>query len=212
MISAVNVSYLGVKNRHSQITAEAVARKFRCGLETAKQTLKSTTQYGVRQAIHPLRRMYRVDHIDINCRRIRDTFYMDTLFSKVKSINGHVCAQVITNGQFTRVYPMMSKASENIAMALREFIDDVGVPDELVCDLDRTGWNSYACDGYRSSLSHQNAFCGKGEIQAESSRGSRNSRIETTLEDSNDRAASAESAMGLWIGIHCRDFIDYCAW
>jgi hypothetical protein len=148
MISAVNVSYLGVKNRHSQITAEEVARKFRCGLETAKQTLKSTTQYGVRQAIHPLRRMYRVDHIDINCRRIRDTFYMDTLLSKVKSINGHVCAQVITNGQFTRVYPMVSKASEHIARALREFIGDVGVPDELVCDLatEQVGINTPVMD------------------------------------------------------------------
>jgi hypothetical protein len=60
---------------------------------------------------------------------------MDTLFSKVKSIKGNVCAQVITNGQFTRVYPMPSKASEHIAQALRDFIDDVGVPDELVCDL-----------------------------------------------------------------------------
>jgi hypothetical protein len=44
---------------------------------------------------------------------------MDTLFSKVQSINGHTCAQeVITNGQFTRVYPMVSKASEHIARAL----------------------------------------------------------------------------------------------
>jgi hypothetical protein len=67
MISAVNISYLGIKNRHAQITVEEVARKFRCGLETAKQTLKSMTQYGVRQAVHPLRCMYRVDHIDINC-------------------------------------------------------------------------------------------------------------------------------------------------
>jgi hypothetical protein len=141
MISAVkisrtsNVSYLGTKNRHSQITAEEVARKFRCGLETARQTLRSTTQHGVRQAIHPLHCMYRVDHIDINRRRLNDTFYMDTLFLKVTSSRGFTCAQVITNGQFTRVYPMNSKASENIANALREFIDDVGVPNEIVCDL-----------------------------------------------------------------------------
>jgi hypothetical protein len=56
MVSAVNispkslrsnVSYLGTKNRHSQVTAEEVAWKFRCGIETAKQTLKSTTQHGV---------------------------------------------------------------------------------------------------------------------------------------------------------------------
>ena len=64
-----------------------------------------------------------------------DTFYMDTLFSKVKSINGHTCAQLITNGRFTRIYPMESKASNNIATALTEFIDDVGVPGTLICDL-----------------------------------------------------------------------------
>jgi hypothetical protein len=118
MVSALNISmtnrraniaYIGAKNRHTQITAEEVARKFRCGIKTEKLTLQSTTQHGVRQAIHPLRQMYRVDHIDINCRRMRDTFYMDTLFSKVKSTNGNVCAQVITNGQFTRVYPLPSK-------------------------------------------------------------------------------------------------------
>jgi hypothetical protein len=112
MVSALNiltqgrrsdVAYIGAKNRHTQVTAEEVTRKFQCGIETAKLTLKSTTQHGVRQAIHPLRRMYRVDHIDINCRRLQDTFYMDTLFSKEKSINGNVCAQVITNGHFMRV-------------------------------------------------------------------------------------------------------------
>jgi hypothetical protein len=57
------------------------------------------------------------------------------MLSKVKSLNGHVCAQVFTNGRYTRVFPMTSKSSENIARALREFIDDVGVPDTLICDL-----------------------------------------------------------------------------
>jgi hypothetical protein len=54
MISSVKISFIGAKNRHSQVTAEEVARKFRCGLETAKQTLKMTTQHAVQQAIHPL--------------------------------------------------------------------------------------------------------------------------------------------------------------
>ncbi len=58
---------------------------------------------------------------------------MDTLFSKVRSINGMECAQLITNGSFTRVYPMESKASSNIASALTKFIDDVGVPATLIC-------------------------------------------------------------------------------
>ena len=59
---------------------------------------------------------------------------MDTLFSKVKSIGGYTCAQLITNGTFTKVYPMETKASSNSARALREFVDDVGIPNSLVWD------------------------------------------------------------------------------
>ncbi len=56
MISSVNVAtahrdepsiaYVGAKDRHSRVTPEAVAKKFRCGLETAQRTLKTTTQRG----------------------------------------------------------------------------------------------------------------------------------------------------------------------
>lgn len=130
-----NISFVGSKNRHSQVDAETVARKFRCGIETAQQTLKTTTQRGVRHAIHPLHRRYRVDHLNLHKRRLADTFYMDTLFSKVKSLNGNTCAQLFTNGSFTRVYPMDSKSSFNIAQQLSEFIDDVGIPETLICDL-----------------------------------------------------------------------------
>ncbi|KAI2502057.1 Reverse transcriptase (RNA-dependent DNA polymerase) [Fragilaria crotonensis] len=143
MISAVQIAtsyrddqiaYVGARDRHSQVTAEVVARKFRCGLETAQKTLKATTQRGVRHSMHPLHRRYRVDHLSLHRRRMKDTFYVDTLFSKVKSIAGFTCAQLITNGSFTRVYPLESKSSANIAFALQEFIDDVGIPENLTCD------------------------------------------------------------------------------
>ena len=138
------VAFVGAKDRHSQVSAETVARKFRCGLETAQRTLKTTTQRGVRHAIHPLHRRYRVDHLNLHRKRLRDVFYMDTLFSKVKSISGFTCAQLITNGSFTRIYPMESKASSHIARALQEFIDDVGIPETLVCDFasEQTGKNT----------------------------------------------------------------------
>ena len=130
-----NASFVGSRDRHSQVNAETVARRFRCGIETAQKTLKATTQRGIRQAMQPLNRRYRVDHLNLNRKRLNDTFYMDTLFSKVKSLGGYTCAQLIKNGTFTRVYPMESKASVHIAAALTEFIDDVGIPDTLVCDL-----------------------------------------------------------------------------
>jgi hypothetical protein len=130
-----NISYLIAKNRHSHVTAEEVAKRFRCGLETARRTLKSTTQNGIRHAIHPLTRRYRVDHLSLNRRRLNNTFYTDTLLSRVKSLNGFTCAQVYTNGRYTRVFPMTSKSSENIAQTLRDFVDDVGVPNTLICNL-----------------------------------------------------------------------------
>jgi hypothetical protein len=131
-----SVSFVGAKGCHSQVNAETIARKFRCRLETAQKTLKATTQRGVRQVIHPMHCHYRVDHLNLNQRRLNDIFYMETLFSKVKSIRGHPCAQLITNGKFTRVYPTMeSKASSNVAHALSKFADNVGIPDTLICDL-----------------------------------------------------------------------------
>jgi hypothetical protein len=81
-----------------------------------------------------LHRRYRVDHLNLHHRRLHDVIYMDTLFSKVKSLSGFTCAQLITNGSVTRVYPMQSKASANIATVLQEFIDDVGITETLVCD------------------------------------------------------------------------------
>jgi hypothetical protein len=38
-----SISFVGAKDHHSQVTAKTVARKFRCGLETAQKTLKATT-------------------------------------------------------------------------------------------------------------------------------------------------------------------------
>jgi hypothetical protein len=107
MISSVNVAtahrdepsiaYVGAKDRHSRVTPEAVAKKFRCGLETAQRTLKTTSQRGVRHSIHPLHRRYRVDHLNLHRRRLQDTFYMDTLFSNVKSLGGtHVHSSSLT--------------------------------------------------------------------------------------------------------------------
>jgi hypothetical protein len=60
---------------------------------------------------------------------------MDTLFSCLKSLNGFTCAQVYRNGRYTRVFPMTLKSSENIAQTLRDFVDDVGLPNTLISNL-----------------------------------------------------------------------------
>ena len=105
---------------------------WRIGIETAQQTLQVMTQRGVRTAIHPLHCRYRIDHLHLNRRRLNGDWYSDTLFSKVTSSQGNVCAQGFTNGNYTLIHPLSSKSK--VGQALTEFLDDVGFPDSLMTD------------------------------------------------------------------------------
>jgi hypothetical protein len=118
--------------RHSSATFENVSRKSNIGLETAKQTLQLTTQRGIRTAVHPLHRRYCVDHLDLNRQCLNGDWFTDTFFLKVTSIQGNACAQVFTNGSFTTVHPLDSKAK--VAPALTEFANDVDIRVSLLSD------------------------------------------------------------------------------
>ena len=128
--------------RHSSVAPENLSRKWHIGIDTAKRALQVTTQRGIWTALHPLHRRYRVDHLHLNRRRLNELWFTDTLFSKVISIQGNTCAQVFTNGNFTTVHPLISKA--RVGQALTEFVDDVGIPDMLLSDLapEMTGTNT----------------------------------------------------------------------
>jgi hypothetical protein len=78
-----------------------------------KSTLQVTTQQGVRTAVHPLHRQYRVDHLHLNRRRLNGDWFTDTLFSKVTSLQGNTSAQIFTKGNFTTVHLLNSKARLN---------------------------------------------------------------------------------------------------
>ena len=119
-------------DRHSIATPEDLARLWNIGIQTAKDTVRVTTQKGIRTAIHPMTRRVRVDHLHLHRQRLRGTWYADTLLSKVKSKLGNTCANVYTQGKFTRVVPMVSR--KDAGKSLLEFTDDVGIPDRLVTD------------------------------------------------------------------------------
>ena len=93
-----------------KVSPEELARKWNIGLQTAKDTLKVTTQIGIRTAVHPMTRRVRVDHLDLHRTRLHGTWYADTLFAKVKSKLGNTFANVFTQGKFTKVVPMTSRA------------------------------------------------------------------------------------------------------
>lgn len=119
--------------RHHSVSAESLAYKWECSIETAKATLDATTQLNLRSAVAPLTRGYRTDLLSQRLRRLDCKFFTDTLFAKVKSLSGNSCAQLYydPNG-FMYVYPMMSKGQAGESLDI--FVNDVGIPNRLTYD------------------------------------------------------------------------------
>jgi hypothetical protein len=88
------------KQWHSVVTPEQLSKQWDIGLSQAKQTIKVTTQRGVRSVILPLSRRYRTDQM-YNQKRLRGQhFYTDTLIGKYNSLTNNTCAQIFANESF----------------------------------------------------------------------------------------------------------------
>ena len=70
--------------RHTVLTPEHLARTLNIGLDKAKTMLKVTTQKGIRTAVHPIHRRYRVDHLDLHSTRLKGKWYVDWMPAKTK--------------------------------------------------------------------------------------------------------------------------------
>jgi hypothetical protein len=114
--------------RKGAVTASDLAKQWHIGLLVAECTIQQATQRGVRDftSTGGYRRMKRTAH-QLMHRHICSTIYTDTMFSKVKSLKQHTCAQVsVTSFHFfTKVYPMGSKGEAQ--QTLNKLHHDVGV-------------------------------------------------------------------------------------
>ena len=132
------------RDRHHAITPELLSKKWNCGIGTAKNTLKYTTQLAVRTAVGPLMKRYRSDIITFQFKALNCTIYTDTMFSKTKSLKSNTCCQIFTDGKgFIWAYPMKSK--KEAGYALYDFLDKVGKPKKIIYDgsLEQTGPGTY---------------------------------------------------------------------
>jgi hypothetical protein len=133
-----NVSAIrSIKTRHSVVSPEELSKKWRVGVNTARQTLKTTTQRGIRTAVQPPTRRHCTNHFSLRHRCLDAQFYSDT-----KSLKGNKCAQVFAAKDFIGVHPMNSK--QECAQALQVFAEDIGIPANLCADgaAELTGLNS----------------------------------------------------------------------
>ncbi|MGH3054118.1 MAG: hypothetical protein ACRDL7_03970, partial [Gaiellaceae bacterium] len=120
-------------DRRSDVDAGTLARRWGVSQSVASETLKLTTQRGVRYMQDYTDRRYRTRQAQLRYPHLRTQVYSDTMFSDVKSLRNFICAQVfVTSDDFNRVYPM--KLRSDAGDTLNEFIKDIGIPELLITD------------------------------------------------------------------------------
>jgi hypothetical protein len=125
--NSCKVSTIGWKTRHSAaVSLVELSRKWRVGINTARQTLKATTQEGIRAALHPLTRRCRTNHFSLRCCCLNTQFHSDTVFVTTKLLKGDKCAQVFAAKNLIRVHLMHSK--QECAQVPQVFAEDNGIP------------------------------------------------------------------------------------
>ncbi len=134
IIDPPNKSSFVSHERHSKLTAEALAENWCIGLMKAKSTLLATTQHFKRSAILPISRRYRADRF-YDTKRLDGKFSTDTIWADVRSINQHKYAQAYTHKcGFAVIYPMDNMTRDSIGQTLLDFIHDFGIPAILTFD------------------------------------------------------------------------------
>lgn len=127
------ISKVSSKPERYRLTPEELSRKWGCGLGIATQTLKVTTQRGIRNVLAPGERRvhYKTNHLQFP--NLNEIFYTDTATASIKSCRQYRYAQVYTNGKgYDRFHPMKNKS--DASYSLSTFVQEDGIPKQLITD------------------------------------------------------------------------------
>lgn len=117
------------------ITPDNIAKKWRIGLDSAKRTMRVTTQLGIRSLASPAQRRFNTAMPHLRYPKIHGTFYADTMKGTLMSIRGFKYAHIIGNGKgFSKLYPMITKGET--VQSLDAFVKTYGIMDRLITDGD----------------------------------------------------------------------------
>ena len=131
------VSVTSTSNRKG-LSSEQLARKWKISLKQAENTLRVTTQRGIRHIANPaISRRFKTNDRMLRYNRIPHTVFTDTLKSTVKSKRQNTHAQVYcTDFGWTRAYPMKTESEAHYMLS--SLFKDVGVPNKMVMDNAKT--------------------------------------------------------------------------
>ena len=116
------------------IDPEILAKQWDDPAHTAHQTIKKTTQCGIRTFLSPaLSRWFRTNNRQLRYRRLHSEVFTDTMEASAKSTCGNQYAQIFcAQNNWTRAFPMKKKSNAHKDLSLL-FARD-GVPSTLNMD------------------------------------------------------------------------------
>ena len=121
------------KERRTTVPATTLARRWGTSVDTATNTLRSTTQRGLRYLQGDITRRFRTRQTQLQNRLLNTRMYTDTMFAEKQSAQGNTCAQLFVTAEgFADGEPMKSKADAH--MVLERICREVGIPKLLVSD------------------------------------------------------------------------------
>jgi hypothetical protein len=104
--------------RHAKLRADLIAERFGISHVRAQQTLRVTTQRGVRSAILPISRRYRADRV-LGVNLLNGKFATDKVYGKICSLRGNTGTQLFSHKcGFKAAYPIQKIDGDNVGNAL----------------------------------------------------------------------------------------------
>ena len=104
----------------------------------------ATTQKVIQNTVHPIKRRYRIDHLDLHTSILAGKWYVDWISAGTKLLAQNAGDFVFSNGTFTKVYRNDSKQQIPANKSLNDFFNNVGIPEKIRSDRapEFCGWNS----------------------------------------------------------------------
>ena len=137
------IEICGINSRSGgrRIKPEQLAKRLNIPIEVAKKTLRATTQLATRTTDEPsLTRKYRTNDRMLRYHRLSCNTFMDTFFAskEATSLRGFKTCQVFAT-EFGHVFvvPMEDKNGKSIALAIKRYFKEKGIPIHLICDQTR---------------------------------------------------------------------------
>ena len=134
------------------VNPSILAKRLLITPEAAEQTLRSTTILASKIYNEPKFSSYGHRFRYLTRKHLKGRFYTDTFFASIKSLDGFNAAQLFIN-ELRYVHIVLMKSKAEAPIALRNFFDNVGLPDLIISDNSKEqGGQRYGSQAWKQTM------------------------------------------------------------